>query len=203
MKRFGDDDVEVLARDTVFQGYFRIDRYRLRHRTFAGGWSGEMVREVFERGHASVALLYDPERDRVALIEQFRPGALAAGWYPWLVECVAGIIEEGETAEQVARRESIEEAGATPTDMIRVGQYLVTAGGSSESCALFCARIDADTVDGVHGLADENEDIRVFTLPTEEAYAMTRDGRICNSMAVLALQWLMLEREHVRRCWLG
>lgn len=203
MKRFGDDDVEVLARDTVFQGYFRIDRYRLRHRTFAGGWSGEMVREVFERGHASVALLYDPERDRVALIEQFRPGALAAGWYPWLVECVAGIIEEGETAEQVARRESIEEAGATPTDMIRVGQYLVTAGGSSESCALFCARIDADTVDGVHGLADENEDIRVFTLPTEEAYAMTRDGRICNSMAVLAIQWLILEKDSIRARWPG
>ena len=91
-----DKDVEVITKETVFQGYFRVDRYRLRHRTFAGGWTDEMVREVFERGHAVVVLLYDPDRDEVALIEQFRPGAFAAGWNPWLIECVAGIIDEGE-----------------------------------------------------------------------------------------------------------
>lgn len=199
--RFTDTDVEVLAKDTVFKGFFQVDRYRLRHRTFAGGWTAEMTREVFERGHASVVLLYDPDRDRVALIEQFRTGALAAGWYPWMIECVAGIIEDGETAEQVARRESEEEAGATPADMIEIGRYLVTAGGSSESCALFCARIDSSLIDGIHGLVEENEDIRVFTLPTDDAYAMVKDGRICNSMAVVALQWLMLERDDLRQRW--
>ncbi|AVM73115.1 NUDIX domain-containing protein [Magnetospirillum gryphiswaldense] len=203
MKRFSDDDVEVIAKDTMFKGYFQIDRYRLRHRRFDGGWTQEIVREIFERGHASVVLLYDPERDRVAMIEQFRPGALAAGWYPWLVECVAGIIEDGETPESVARRESAEEAGAEPTDMIEVGKYLVTAGGSSESCALFCARVDSSRIDGLHGLEHEGEDIRVFTLPTDDAYAMTKDGRICNSMAVLAVQWLMLERDHIRARWLA
>lgn len=201
--RFTDSDVQVLAKDTVFKGFFQVDRYRLRHRTFAGGWTAEMTREVFERGHASVVLLYDPDRDRVALIEQFRTGALAAGWYPWMIECVAGIIEEGETPEQVARRESAEEAGAAPGDMVEVGRYLVTAGGSSESCALFCARIDSATIDGIHGVVEENEDIRVFTLPTDDAYAMVRDGRICNSMAVLALQWLMLERATLRQRWAG
>ncbi|KAF0224509.1 MAG: ADP-ribose [Rhodospirillaceae bacterium] len=201
MKRFSDDDVEVIAKDTMFKGYFQIDRYRLRHRRFDGGWTQEIVREIFERGHASVVLLYDPDRDRVAMIEQFRPGALAAGWYPWLVECVAGIIDEGETPEGVARRESAEEAGAVPTAMIEVGKYLVTAGGSSESCALFCARVDSSVIDGLHGLEHEGEDIRVFTLATDDAYAMTKDGRICNSMAVLAVQWLMLERDHIRARW--
>lgn len=203
MTRFTDADVEVIAKDTPFKGYFQVDRYRLRHRRFDGTWTQEIVREVFERGHASVVLLYDPERDRVAMIEQFRPGAFAAGWYPWQVECVAGIIEEGETAEGVARRESAEEAGTEPTDMIEVGKYLVTAGASSESCALFCARVDASTIDGLHGLEHEGEDIRVFTLPTDEAYEMTKDGRICNSMAVLAVQWLMLEKKSIRARWLG
>lgn len=202
-KRFSDQDVQIVAKETVFKGYFQIDRYTLRHRRFDGGWTHDITREIFERGHATVVLLYDVDRDRVAMIEQFRPGALAAGWYPWLVECVAGIIEPGETPEDVAWRESEEEAGAKPTAMVEVGKYLVTAGGSSESCALFCARVDSTTIDGLHGLAHEGEDIRVFTLPVAEAYEMTRDGRICNSMAVLAIQWLVLEKDRIRALWLG
>ncbi len=194
-------DVEVLARETVFQGYFRVDRYRLRHRTFAGGWSAEMVREVFERGHAVVVLLYDPDRDAVALIEQFRPGAYAAGWHPWLLECVAGIIEDGEDPDDVARRETEEEAGAVPLDMIHVGDYLVTAGGSSESCRLYCARVDSSTVSGIHGLEDEGEDIRVEVVSSAEALAMVRDGRINNAMATLAIQWLALEKDELRARW--
>lgn len=201
MTRFTDEDVQVLSKETVFKGYFQLDRYRIRHRTFAGGWTDEMTREVFERGHAVVVLLYDPDRDKVAMIEQFRPGALAAGWYPWLIECVAGIIEPGESMEDVARRETLEEAGTEARDMVEVGHYLMTAGGSSETCKLYCARVDAATVEGLHGLAHEGEDIRVFTVTVDEAYAMTRDGRINNSMAVIAVQWLMLERAGLKRRW--
>lgn len=203
MSQFSRDDVEILAKDTMFKGYFQIDRYRVRHRTFAGGWTGDIVREIFERGHAVVVLLYDPDRDRVALIEQFRCGALAADWNPWLIECVAGIIEPGESMEDVARRETVEEAGVQAQDLVDVGHYLVTAGGSSETCKLYCARVDSSKVDGLHGLAEEGEDIRVFTVGTDEAYAMARDGRINNSMAVLALQWLMLERETLKQRWLN
>src|ERR1019366_5495590 len=104
------DDVEVLERKTGCQSYFRIDRYMLRHRLLGGGWSQPMMREVFERGHSVVALLYDPHADAVVLIEQFRAGAFAAGMGPWLIECVAGIIDEGETPEGVARREALEES---------------------------------------------------------------------------------------------
>jgi ADP-ribose pyrophosphatase len=197
-----DKDVEILSKETVFKGYFRIDRYRLRHRTFAGGWSGEIVREVFERGHAVVVLLYDPLRDEVALIEQFRPGAYAAGWHPWLIECVAGIIEEGEHPDDVARRETKEEAGAEPSDMIHVGDYLVTAGGSSESCRLYCARVDSSIISGTHGLPHEGEDIRTLVVSSAEALAMVRDGRINNSMATVAIQWLALEKADLRTKWL-
>ena len=104
---FTADDVEILERSTPFQGYFRIDRYHLRHRTHDGGWTAPMSREIFERGHAVGILLYDPRQDRVGLIEQFRPGALAAGWHPWLIEVVAGIIDDGETPEAVAVRDEL------------------------------------------------------------------------------------------------
>ncbi|RAU20914.1 ADP-ribose diphosphatase [Paramagnetospirillum kuznetsovii] len=194
-------DVEILGRDTVFKGYFRIDRYRLRHRTFAGGWTQVMEREIFERGHSVVVLLYDPDRDQVVLIEQFRCGALAAGWHPWLIECVAGIIDEGEHPDDVARRETAEEAGAEPTDMMRIGDYLVTAGGSSETVRLYCARVDASGVSGFHGLEHEGEDIRAFVVSTDEAYAMVKDGRINNAMAAVAIQWLMLEKSDLRKRW--
>lgn len=199
--RFTDDDVQIVAKTREFQGYFAIDRWRVRHRTFAGGWTGDIVREVFERGHAVVVILYDPVRDSIALIEQFRVGALAAGQYPWLIECVAGIIDPGETPVQVALREAEEEAGAKPDHIERIGKFIVTPGGSSETVELFVAQVDCSRIEGLHGLAHEGEDIRVFTLPVTEAYGMVKDGRIANSMAVVAIQWLMLEREALRTRW--
>ena len=199
--RFSADDVQLIAKDRMFQGYFAMDRYRVRHRTFAGGWTAEITREIFERGHAVVVILYDPVQDAVAMIEQFRIGAFASGQYPWLIECVAGIIEAGETPEQVAVREAHEEAGAVPEDIVHVGRFIITPGGSTEHCELFCARVDASRIDGLHGLEHEGEDIRVFTLPVSEAYQMVKDGRINNSMAVISIQWLMLERHALKERW--
>lgn len=196
-------DVEILARETCFQGYFRIDRYRLRHRLHGGGWSGEMTRELFERGHAVAVLPYDPAADAVVLIEQFRIGAYAAGFSPWLIEIVAGIIDEGEAPEAVARREAREEAGCTITDLVPVHRYLSSPGGMSESVALYCGRVDSAGVGGVHGLADEHEDIKVEAVPWAEARRRLDGGEIRNSVTIIALQWLALHRDDLRRRWLG
>jgi ADP-ribose pyrophosphatase len=195
------DDVEILEKETPYKGYFQIDRYRLRHRAFDGGWTEPMTREIFERGHAVGVLLYDPQLDRVGLIEQFRPGAYAAGWKPWLIEVVAGIIEEGEDLRDVARREVREEAGCEVLDLVDVAEFLVTPGGSSETMTLYCGRVDASALGGLHGLAHEGEDIRVFTLPSDEAIAMAKDGRINNATAIIALLWLAGERDALRRSW--
>lgn len=199
--RFSADDVQLIAKDRMFQGYFAMDRYRIRHRTFAGGWTADITREIFERGHAVVVILYDPARDEIALIEQFRIGAFAAGEYPWLVECVAGIIDPGETPEQVALREAEEEAGVAPQEIVHLGKYIITPGGSTETVELFCARVDTRQIEGLHGLEHEGEDIRAFTIGVEDAYAMVKDGRIANSMAVIAVQWLMLERHTLKARW--
>jgi len=199
--RFTDKDVETVERRTVYDGYFRIDRYRLRHRLHAGGWSGEMTREVFERGHAVGVLPYDPVRDEVVLLEQFRVGALAAGWTPWLIEIVAGIVEEGETAEDVARREAMEEAGCQVAELVHLHDYLVSPGGTSESVTLFAGRVDSAGAGGIHGLDHEHEDIRVFTLPADEALDLLARGSIRNALAVIALQWLALNRNELRKKW--
>ena len=81
--------IDILDKARVYEGYFRVDRYRLRHGLHEGGMGNEIVREVFERGHAVGILPFDPDRDEVVMIEQFRIGAYAAGVEPWLTEIVA------------------------------------------------------------------------------------------------------------------
>lgn len=195
------EGVEVIERATAFQGYFRVDRYILRHRRFDGGWTGPVTREVFERGHAAVVLLYDPLRDEVGLTEQFRVGAFAAGLYPWLIETVAGIIDAGESAETTAVREAREEAGVAIADLVPIAKLAVTPGGSTETAQLYCARIDASTFGGLHGIPAENEDIRLLRLASTEALAWVEQGRIINAAAIVAIQWLALHKDELRRRW--
>jgi len=208
---FGAADVEVEAVETPFSGYFRVDRYRFRHRRFAGGWTGTVVREVFERGHAVALLLYDPAADAVVLIEQFRIGALAAlsapwlgeGRSPWLIELVAGIIDDGETAEEVARREAIEEAGCRVEKLEEIARSLASPGGSSETIVLYAGRVDSTGIGGLHGLDHEDEDIRVLVVPSAEVFRWLDERRIINAQALIGLQWFRLNREPLRARWLG
>lgn len=192
-------DVEVLARETVFQGYFRVDRYTLRHRLFEGGWSRPFQRELFERGHAAAVLPYDVARDRVLLIEQFRIGPYAHGDAPWQIEIVAGILHDGESPADLARREAREEAGCDGlSQLLPICAYYMSPGAVSEHMTLFCGLADLDGAGGIHGLPHEDEDIRVHVLPFDEAMAWLAAGRIQNSPAIIALQWLALNRACLR-----
>ena len=164
------------------------------------------MRELFERGHVAGLLPYDPDRDEVVLIEQFRVGALAAGRNPWLHEVVAGIIEDGESVEAVARRETDEETGLTVGDLVPICRYLSTPGGCSETVALFCGRVDARRAGGIHGCDDEGEDIRAFAVPFAEietgltAIGMD-DAPLANAMTLIALHWLIRNRDMLRQKW--
>ena len=155
----------------------------------------------FTLSHAAAVLPYDPIRDEVLLIEQFRPGSLAAGWHPWVIEPVAGIIESGETIEDVVHREAQEEAGCALQDIIPIHHYLVSPGGTSETCALFCGRVDCAVAGGIHGVDGENEDIRVLVVPFREAMSWLDDGKVNTALLLIALQWLALNRDKVRARW--
>ena len=192
---------EVLETSTGYAGFFRLLRYRLRHRLYNGSWSPVLTRELFERGHAAALLPYDPVLDRVILIEQFRIGALEASGGPWLMEIVAGIIEPGETPEDVVRRESVEETGCSVQDIVPICEYYVSPGGTSERISLFCGRVDASQAGGIHGLADESEDIRVVPMSADEAIARMQSGAIVSAAPIIALQWLTHNRDHMRRRW--
>lgn len=195
------NDVEIIARETLYSGFFSLDLYRFRHRLFNGEMSGEVRREILERGHAAVLLPYDPVRDEVVLIEQIRIAAYDTSPSPWLLELVAGMIEEDESVEDVARREAVEEAGLEVGRTKPVLSYLASPGGTSERLSILVGEVDATTAQGIHGLVDENEDIRVHVVSREQAYQLVEEGLIDNAASVIALQWLQLHYEKLRNEW--
>jgi ADP-ribose diphosphatase len=196
---------EIIEHSRGWNGYFKLDVYRLRHDTFEGGKSAILDREVLERGHAVAVLPYDPVRDEVVLIEQFRPGAISVqktcpDMPLWLNEIVAGIIEDGEKPQDVAHRETLEEAGGTIIgDLEYISRYYVTPGCSSETVTLYYGRVDSTNIGGIHGVFDEGEDIRVYKVSAKECFAMLQNGQLCNATATIAVQWLMLNRDRIRK----
>ncbi|NCF34897.1 MAG: NUDIX domain-containing protein [Gammaproteobacteria bacterium] len=183
---------------TLFEKYFRLDEYSISHELFAGGNSPVFTREIFERGVVVAVLPYDPRRGKVVLIEQFRAGAIDDADGPWLVECVAGVIDAGESERQVALRECVEEAGCNIERLETISNYYVSPGGTSEHCSLFCGIVDSEGVGGIHGLSHEHEDIRVMVMDAEQAYAWVRVGRIRSSATIIALLWLELNESRLR-----
>jgi ADP-ribose pyrophosphatase len=196
------ETVELVRQEVAFQGYFRVGRYFFRHGLHQGGMSGVISREVFERGQAGAVLIYDPKRDEVVLIRQFRAGAYVAGHHPFTWETVAGIIEDGETADTMIRREAVEEAGLAITDVWPMHDIMLTPGACSEACRLFLGRADTANAGGIFGLESEGENILVKVLPFAQAYAMLERDEIDNAVTVVALQWLALNRDKVRARWL-
>lgn len=160
-----------------------------------------MERELFVRGPAVVMLPYDPVRDQVVCVEQFRIGALDMPYSPWLLELVAGIVEEGELPEEVARREAHEEAGLDVNELEFVCRYQVSPGGNTEEILLFCGCVDASRAGGLHGLDTEHEDIRVHVLDFDAAQAALQAGEVRNAAGIIGLQWLALNRDDLRRRW--
>lgn len=195
--------VEIIEKQECFRGFFRMEKYRLRHRLYNGRMSNEIERELFERGHAAAVLLYDPRLDRVVVLEQFRIGALELESGPWLLEIVAGIIEPGESAEEVVHREAEEEAGCTIQALSFICEFLVSPGGTSERISLYCGKVDSRGIGGVHGLDSEDEDILVQTVPFDEAWRWLQEGAINSAIPIIALQWLAMQRPALRQRWLG
>lgn len=197
---FSKDDVVVEKRETLFQGFYRMDKLHLRHRQFAGGMGPVINRELFVRPAAVGVLIYDPEGDCVLLIEQFRVGALDDA-HPWQMEIVAGLIEPGEQPDEVVRREAKEEAGVELQRVERVMEFLPSPGGSDERFALYVASADLSLAGGIHGLPEEGEDIRVNVMSVNQALSALERGRINNAPCILALQWLALNKPRLQARW--
>ena len=193
---------EIIEKEILYSGFFRMEKYRLKHTLYAGGWSPEISRELFVRGSCVAVLLYDPDADKVILIEQFRAGAILQPDRAWLVEIVAGAIEEGETATEVAYRESLEEAGCEIQELLVINEFYTTPGGASERITLFCGKVDSTHIGGIHGLDHEDEDILVRAVAFDEAYQMVENNEIESAIPIIAIQWLALNKQKLKNKWI-
>jgi len=198
--------IEILSQDTAWSGRFAVDVVRFRHRKFNGSMSGVRTWELFVRGRAAAMLPYDPVTDQVVLIEQFRLPALAAGVPPSMMEIPAGLCDAGEEPAATVLREAQEEMGLQADRLERIGDFVLTPGGSDERCTMFAGRVRApdagpDGIVGHGGLGSEQEDIRVWLLPADQAIAEAVAGRYPNSVTAIALLWLAARRDWLRAHW--
>lgn len=191
---------EIIERIRSYDGFHKLFSLKISHAAFRGG-KVDIRRELIKRGRVAGVLPYDAVNDSVVLIEQFRVGALESPHGPWLMEIIAGLVEPGETPEEVARREAVEEAGCTLGELVHVNEYWSSPGNTDERVSLFAAAVDSSNVGGIHGLPHEGEDIRVHVMPAEEAFAIADAGGVDSAMPLLALQWLRLNRERLRESW--
>jgi nudix-type nucleoside diphosphatase (YffH/AdpP family) len=184
----------------TYTGFFNAEEIHASHPRFDGGENGPLARSVFRVADAVTVLPYDPLRDRILLVQQFRFGAYAHGDAdPWLLEPIAGLIDAGESPEVSARREAQEEANITLGDLHLIGRYYPSPGGVAQ--VLFSYLALADLPDGLAGLgghADENEDILSHLVPYDLALRMLAEGDMSDAAQIISMQYLMLHRERLR-----
>lgn len=200
-----DGDVQVESLTTPYAKFFAVEDYRLRHRRFNGGMTGPLDRAAFISGDATVVLPYDPVRDTVLLVEQFRPGPFARGdANPWSLEAVAGRVDAGETPEDAARREAEEEAGVALGHLIAAPAHYPSPGAKSEYLYCYIGVCDLpETGPGLGGLEAEGEDIRSHRIPFAQMMALIDSGEIENGPLIILALWLARLREELRKTALG
>ena len=199
--RFTKSDVVVLSRESTHSGFLKVDRVRLKHKMFYGDWSSSIQRELLVRGQAVGILLFDPKRDEIVLVRQFRIGVMEGLEEAWILEIVAGMVGEEEELFDVAIRETKEESGCKILELIKICDYYSSPGTTNEKITLYCGLIDAEHVGCIHGLKEEHEDIEPIVFPCENVMSFLESGVINNSMSIIALQWLMLNKEEIMGKW--
>lgn len=184
--------VQVHSSVREYDGFFKIDRAEISYERFDGRMGPKVTRYVFERGDSVGVLLYHHGRDSVVLTEQFRYPAYLRDGSGWLIEIVAGMIEEGSDPLRTAKRELLEEAGYEVQRLEHVATFYLSPGGSSERLHLYVGEVSDGAKIAAGGGVGGDEDLRVLEIPLSQALDMVRDGRIADAKTIIALQWLAL-----------
>ena len=186
----------------AYDGHFKVTKYELSHEKYSGENTPVLHRELVSRDDSVAMVAYDPESDELVMVEQFRIGAIRED-QPWLIEIVAGLIESGESAEQVTIRESQEEIGCTPLELIKIGEFYTSPGGVSEWVHLYMGKVSVKEINAVGGLEHEGEDIKILVVPASDAEFMLSTGEVRSAIAIIGLQWFVINKENIRKQWLS
>jgi ADP-ribose pyrophosphatase len=200
-RRAGPEDVRLVDWRQPYARFFALEEFDLRFRRFDGTMSEVVPREVFISGDAATVLPYDPSRDRVLVIEQFRPGPFARGdGQPWLIEPVAGRVDAGEAPEDAVRREALEEAGIALGELLPIAAYYPSPAGKAEYLYSYLGL--AELPDGwtaaASGVADEHEDIRTHVISFDRLMQLVETGEVENGPLLISALFLARHRTRLR-----
>lgn len=189
---------KIVDTKRVYDGFFKMDELTIEMDRHEGG-TMTLKRLNFERGHAVAMLGYDPVRDEVLLVNEMRPGMLAAGVYPFVDALPAGMIDEGEDPVTAAVREMHEEAGLELKNprMIHDGAF-VSSGGTSERISLVVGIVDTSKAGGIHGAPGEGENIKTVVISADEFIARAEDGRLLDMKSLVCAFWLAKHRDELK-----
>lgn len=192
---FSVNDIKIISRKTLFKGFGTIEQVELQHRLFEDStFSQPIQRELVRRPEAAGVLLYDSKQQLFALIEQFRIGAIEDKDSAWQLEIVAGLVDEGETAEQTVIREALEEAGTQIENPQFIFSFYPSAGASNELFHLYAADTELSHTNQIFGVMDEAENIRLHVLKYEQLHTLLSQATyLKNSPVIIALQWLAMQ----------
>ena len=199
-RRPGPEDVRLAGMAQPHAGFFAVEAAELAFRRFDGAMAGPVPREGFVMGDAVTVLPYDPVRDRVLVVEQFRAGCWLRGdANPWSLEPVAGRIDGGETPEQAAHREAQEEAGLDLRHLRFVARYYPSPAAVTEYLYSYVAVADLpDGTAGLGGVEAEAEDIRTHVLGFDALMDLVATGEVQNGPLLVSALWLSRHRDGLR-----
>ena len=183
---------KIVSKKNLYDGFFKMNEIILKYKKYDGTWTNSISRELFGGAQVSAVLPYDPLKKEIILIQQFRPGTISKNLDNYLIEIVAGIIDEGETPEDAAKRECFEETGCVIKKLIPIQGYFPAPGSSESFYHLFLGETETFSGTRIMGLENENEDIKVQSFKSSKVREIMQKGKILNGLTLIALQWFFL-----------
>ena len=184
---------KIINKINLHSGFYKMNKYEIMYQKHDGTWTDNLEREIFGGANVSALLPYDPIKDEIILLQQFRTGVISRYDDELLYEIVAGMIDENETPEESAKRECIEETGCIVKKIIPIQNYFPAPGSSESFYHVFLGEIDSIDGKKIMGLKSENEDILVQSFKVKDVREMLINKVITNGVTLIALQWFFLE----------
>ncbi len=187
---------KIISKKNIFNGFFKMNEVEMKYRKFNGNWSPQIKRELFGGAQVAAVLPYDPKKQEIVLIRQFRPGTISKGFDNYLFEVPAGIIDKGENPKTAAKRECFEETGYKIKKLKDIYSYFPAPGSSESFYHIFIGEVHSINEVRIKGLDKENEDILVKSYKVNEVEKMLRKRKILNGLTLIALQWFFLNMQN-------
>jgi ADP-ribose pyrophosphatase len=191
--------VIVHTKKRVFDGFFKLEEAEISYEQFNGRMSRPVRRLSLERGDSVAAIIYNRDSRKTFFVNQFKYPTFEKG-PGWIMETVAGMIDEGETPQSALRREVLEETGYTVEAFEHIGSFYVSPGGSSERIILYYAEVSGQSIAGPGGgLESEGEDIETVELSLDELERLLESNSVQDAKTIVAIQWLLRHLERSNR----